>query len=526
MAEDILNAVKTNHLRLKLQPDDQREPDSTDEKNWKETAFLSPADGQVGKTVLTEEQKAEGSARLQEAIENRIQRGRLFYQKERAKCLAQMYGDEAVCTILKNAESNFGQVAAFLEAGQEPKRLDLLKELSLKDYRDLQADVLTEHLRYAMEYCGIYPERIFRKYLLNPRIGYEKLSFYRRELLKLMTGEEANNYRSNPAGLWKKIQCEIIEPDREEYPELLMLPVSCLKEKCGNGKSKKILFVAVMRTLGIPARLSPQDGTAQYYQGRVFHNVDEVDGMGTLLLRSGDEKTVWTYLQNFTVAKKNNGFYDTLQIENGQWQQDGMKIPAAAGTYRILTANRLPNGNVFVKERITEVSEGEVTEERLTLKQAKLSELLESISLPEFTVQDRNQVQRTNRQIAHGRKALWLWLEEGKEPTEHILNELYQRKDEFAEISIPICALVKNEKALEDPTLRRTRAALPQIQIYFEAFEETYDQISRRLYQDPDSLPLIVISDEKNCGIYASCGYNVGTGDMILRILQGGNDND
>ena len=40
------------------------------------------------------------------------------------------------------------------------------------------------------------------------------------------------------------------------------------------------------------------------------------------------------------------------------------------------------------------------------------------------------------------------------------------------------------------------------------------------MYVDHEKLPLILVTDGRLNGIYAASGYNVGTGDMLLRILE------
>ena len=46
-----------------------------------------------------------------------------------------------------------------------------------------------------------------------------------------------------------------------------------------------------------------------------------------------------------------------------------------------------------------------------------------------------------------------------------------------------------------------------------------FNTLGRRMYVDPDKLPLIIVTNKSLNGIYATSGYNVGTGDMLLRLL-------
>ena len=39
------------------------------------------------------------------------------------------------------------------------------------------------------------------------------------------------------------------------------------------------------------------------------------------------------------------------------------------------------------------------------------------------------------------------------------------------------------------------------------------------MYVDHEKLPLIIVTDGRLNGIYAASGYNVGTGDMLLRLM-------
>ena len=44
--------------------------------------------------------------------------------------------------------------------------------------------------------------------------------------------------------------------------------------------------------------------------------------------------------------------------------------------------------------------------------------------------------------------------------------------------------------------------------------------LARRMYKDPGALPFLLIADRTMTGVYAESGYNVGTGEMMLRIMD------
>ena len=75
---------------------------------------------------------------------------------------------------------------------------------------------------------------------------------------------------------------------------------------------------------------------------------------------------------------------------------------------------------------------------------------------------------------------------------------------------------------MEDALLLRVRELLPGARIWYDRVREQAERISRRMYVEPDSLPLILVTDEPLIGIYAVSGYNVGSGDLLLRIMEEG----
>ena len=72
-------------------------------------------------------------------------------------------------------------------------------------------------------------------------------------------------------------------------------------------------------------------------------------------------------------------------------------------------------------------------------------------------------------------------------------------------------AAMKQRKALE---------LLPNVTICYDDFRENVSSIARRMYVDPDKLPLIVVTKPGLNGIFATSGYNVGLGDLLIKILS------
>ena len=146
--------------------------------------------------------------------------------------------------------------------------------------------------------------------------------------------------------------------------------------------------------------------------------------------------------------------------------------------------------------------------------------MLERISLPEFEVKDPVGNPVTGAELTRGGKKILMWLEESREPTEHILNEMLEHAEKFHEFDNSISFMIRTGEARQDPLLAKVLKTFPNISIYYDSFEENIELLGRRMYVDPDKLPLILVTNGDSVGIYATSGYNVGTGDMLIRIME------
>ena len=233
-----------------------------------------------------------------------------------------------------------------------------------------------------------------------------------------------------------------------------------------------------------------------------------------------DGGLTWTYNQNWSIARLEKDGYLPLELEDLSWENGKLAIEADPGIYRILTGNRLPNGNVFGKSLTFSVEKGEEKTVELSSREAKLNDMLEDIAILPFNLLEKDGTKVPAADVTRGGRKILFWLEVSKEPTEHILNELMEKKEAFEKYKENLLFIIKKEEDLNDPTLSRCRAALPGIPVLYDTFTENINTLGRRMYVDPEKLPLILVTSGELNGIYATSGYNVGTADMLLRILE------
>lgn len=487
------------------------------EESWISFDMIAPSDAPVNTKRPTEEQKKTGTEKFRQATEKRLKKVNAFF------------GEEAG-NALENSKGNYEEMQKFLNA-KTPHVLwkkALLDQLSYKDFRDCKGEVLLEHLDEACVWSHTVPQEIFANYILNPRISREQQSAYRKAIREFFTEKQKSQFQKDPTEIWNWIQTQIQEEPSYEYDELLTTPAGALRYRTASLESKKILFVAICRTFGIPARLHPLDGEMQYYGENGFLTVDNsekteevCEKTSKICVQSADD-TRWVYMQNWTIAKKAKEGYLWQTLQLGEGYQGEAELEVEAGTYRVITTNRLPNGNQFAAYTEFEVKQGETKEIELALRKAELKDMLEEIPLEDFAVKDdQGETIMGSQKIKEG-TSLFIWHEVGKEPTEHILNELRERSREFAAFGSRVNLILKEKEDQTDPTFAKTKAELPGASVYYDAGTENINVLARRMYGDPDKLPLILVVKEGMQGVYSASGYNVGTGDMLLRILNSG----
>ena len=475
-------------------------------EGWQNFDSIAPIDTPVNTDQPTEEQKEERDRRLAEALKIRTAKVEAFIPDWKVDFVDKAGENKEVCE-------------------------KLMSVLTDKDRIDAKPAVLKSHVDAALHLKDAYPENIYYSYVLNPRVFNEVMTDYRGAIAAAFTEEEKAAFREDPKAIWSWIEENIKVCPEAEQESVYFVPTASLKIRKSSDLSRHILLVAIARTLGVPARLNPMDGAMEYlmpdsakqgaeaYENSKFQAVIAGKAKEARLVFI-DGGLTWTYNQNWSIARLEKDGYLPLELEDLSWENGKLAIEADPGIYRILTGNRLPNGNVFGKSLIFSVEKGEEKTVELSFREAKLNDMLEDIAILPFNLLEKDGTKVPAADVTRGGRKILFWLEVSKEPTEHILNELMEKKEAFEKYKENLLFIIKKEEDLNDPTLSRCRAALPGIPVLYDTFTENVNTLGRRMYVDPEKLPLILVTSGELNGIYATSGYNVGTADMLLRILE------
>ena len=543
---------------------------NTGEK-WTELEIRAPKDGATPWPVPDAAQKAVGRTRLKAADAARERRLSAF--REDAVRAAERYPGEA--DIFLRARGNVAGLKEFLDGEDwKQERRELLHSLSDKDFRDLDPELLQEQLRQLAPLSPVVQRRAasgeqadsasgreaFVRFCLCPRIGMEELTAFALVIKAFFSEEEQAAFREQPERIREWEQAHLKYLPGEDYDTLKITPPAALRGLWADETGKHTLFVAVCRTLGIPARLNPVTWQAEYLTGNGWSEasgepgaagdgaeeaiagwsrieetgsgVEEgeeaaadrsrsTSGSARLFLLASPEDP-WTYAQTWTIGRLSGTGYETLNYEGIHPENGRMELLLKSGTYRLITTNRMPGGSQYASIIRFQLKEGEERTLEMKLRRPELKDLLVKNTLPAFSLMDSRGNAVESASLLTGAKSLLIFAEEGKEPTEHVLNELPAEKEWLERLSCRLILVADSPASLENPLLKRTVDAFETAEVYFDEGLENAEPVARRMYVAPGLLPLLVAVDEQGCGIYACSGYHVGSVGLALKLLEMG----
>jgi transglutaminase-like putative cysteine protease len=495
---------------------------------WVDADVRAPKDYPVNPVKLTKEQKERNRKRIHEANQMRESRIAGYFMEEKAS----PYPDEI--ELLRLSAGNFDEIYKFLSKDQNPDRKALLNSLTVKDYKDAMAEILESHLKGASPYRKEWDENgnldIYVKYILCPRILLEEMTDYRGFIEEFFNEQEKEGFRKNPETIWEYVKRHIGFEPKLDYKTICSTPLGSLKLSQGNPLSQKILFVAICRTLGIPARMNPVNLEAEVYEAGRFVSVsgadeilrDRTEKSGKLVLY-GETDSSWTYYQTWTIGRLKEGQFVTLDYTGMKFSGGVLKLDLEPGIYRLVTSVRLPSGNQNASEYVFELSKDEEKSLTMRLRAGNLEDMLVDNLLDDFevAVKDESGKEQTvpASVLTEGKANILAILSEGQEPTEHVLNEMLEQKDALNVLDGQIIFLVQSEMSLQNRTIRKVLDAIPQIKVGYISFDDTVEPLARRMYVDPEKLPLLIVTDPGLKAVYGCSGYNVGSVDLMMKLL-------
>jgi transglutaminase-like putative cysteine protease len=208
---------------------------------------------------------------------------------------------------------------------------------------------------------------IFMDHVFNPKVDLELLKPYKQLLYS--TFSKLKGKYPDPKKIFNWIRDSIRVDTTPYYSRILMTPSGVHNLRVTDPYSRNIYFVAVCRSMGIPARLEPATKIPQAWienQWVDFNFEAKTDlaetVSGSLVIRKPMEDSDPAYYNRFTIGRLENGAFKTLEFPWGQpLSVFTFPLDLKPGNYAITSGLRQPTGDIDVVRQYFRIVAGEPT---------------------------------------------------------------------------------------------------------------------------------------------------------------------
>ena len=113
-----------------------------------------------------------------------------------------------------------------------------------------------------------------------------------------------------------------------------------------------------------------------------------------------------------------------------------------------------------------------------------------------------------------------MFIEPSEEPTEHVLNEMITLQENLKNLEIGMCFVLRDEKRQRTSAWEKVLRAFPDGKLVYGEFDDIVEPLARRMYVDPEKLPLLILVKPGLEGCFACSGYRVGSVKLAIDLLK------
>ena len=503
--------------------------------------IVPPVDGSIPAEVTPEQKEANAKRLLEEdAIRNKYVA--TFYTEEKAEALAKELGIDPMKTedFMIGSRGNWMEIEKFLRETPAEKRaqaMALLDVVSAKDLRDTPASVFADHLNNTPAVQSEW----FNEYIMNPRVANEFLTPYKSFFAANIEPSLAKQAVENPQALVDWVKNNVSINDALNAQRIPIMPMGVWKSRIADKGSRNIFFVAVARSLGIPARIEPVARKIQYFKDNAWVDVDfeaavqTTAKQGKVIASYQPIKALQDpkYYSHFTIAKVlPNGTLQTLNFERGGNVDMGLgdtwsgllKKPLSMdeGNYMLVTGTRMANGSVLAEIEFFNVEADKTTPIQLEMRESKdeIQVIGNFNSENKFKRADNGEETSLLATTGRGYYIVAL-LGSRQEPTNHAMRDIAAVKKELEDWGRGIVLLFPDEKGYKnfDP---KEFGDLPGTITYGLDIDGAIqkEMATAIKLQNANTLPIFLIADTFNRVVFVSQGYTIGLGEQLMKVIH------
>ncbi len=317
-----------------------------------------------------------------------------------------------------------------------------------------------------------------------------------------------------------------------DYPLLAPSPAASLGLGLADSYARTLLFVAVCRSWGCAAMLSPRDGRPLFLADGVWTSVEEEGGEAVLRLDFGQGRKP-VYGQDFAMERLEGEdwrIWESLGeplpgVEAGQrrlwpeiWEEGesrGWDLTVPPGRYRIHLCLRLADGAMRILRREFSLAAGREMALSLAWPAVSREDMWQRRDLRGLLESLAADGALAGQSLPGAGEAFVLaFAAPGEEPTEHLFNEWRQDAAAWTGRSIVLIVEARHRGVVELEALQLILG--PQLRLGMaEDMPALAEPISRAMYTPVGEWPYVVLVDGQGYGRYAGSGYNVGLAGLL-----------
>ena len=413
---------------------------------------------------------------------------------------------------------NYQTIQAFLLSYSKHQdwKFDLLNLISEKDLRDISLLTLLDHLNNSQSLT-----------VLNPRIANEMSSAYKSYFQQHFDAQFQQKAKADISFLVQWFQQNIQIEKQANYYHIPMSPIGVAELKHADLPSRNILFVAMCRSFGIPARIEPEYAQLQVkfnaqpnWQTINFEQTSkEIAANARLKLVYQNPSAIkLQYGLNFSIAKIVNGLAQTINFDNNPiFSQFPATLSLSPGNYIVITGYRLSDGTVCSNIYPVTLGANQLAilpfEMFIPKAQNKMLGSIDATHQVEFNNQNKSIASFKN---TNGLAILCLDLP--AEPSKHVIVELQSLKQQWQVMQFPLLVLLPQESKLQDIKQKY----LPFFPENTSFAVDTRFSVHRslKMVKSKTNAPLLMLIDTKDQIKFISAGYAIGNIDLMIQSMQ------
>lgn len=464
-----------------------------------------------------------------------------FISPERAVEICRELGiAERAANLLVRSRGNHEVIEGFLRATSPERRgraVALLGALAEKDLHDVTLDVLSDHMDVTR---GDENSPLFVRYVLNPRIEWEMLRPYKREILSSLTPEQIIAYLANPDQLRADLSTGLTLDTKYNPGQFSQSATGTLRYRTADANNRSIAFVAICRSIGVPARIDPVSHTTQWADtSGKWHDVSftETASAGESNLDAPAKSTLKInnvsdlhgrqpkYYAQFTLSRVNGGVPRLMDFNDFETVEsiNSRNFPLPQSQYVLVSGQRLADGTVLAHADFFSTNPGEEAKVPLTVRQDTTAlQVIGSLDAELlYTPIDGGAERSILSTTGRGYYALGL-IVPGHEPSAHALNDIAAAARELESIGRPLVLLFPDADAASR-FRKEDYGRLPSnVTFGIDKGGRIASALAAGLEYAPFAMtdyPVFVVADTFNRVIFARRGYTIHLGEELAKIL-------